>query len=76
MKIKRYFETVLHHCSDQRTGQDAVEWAIVSGLVTLTYDLDTDLRTIMEQYSEIITAYQAHLHREAAPTWAEQLNAA
>lgn len=73
MQIKRYYENLLHLCSEEQTGQDAVEWAIVTGLVTLTFDREADLRTIMAQYSALIEAYQAHLHREAEHTWAEGL---
>lgn len=46
MLQKRYLETLLHRCADEAFGQDAVEWAILSGALSLTYDLDTDLRAI------------------------------
>jgi hypothetical protein len=45
--MKRYLENIVHLCSDQQFGQDAVEWAIVSGHVPLTYDLQADLVRIM-----------------------------
>jgi hypothetical protein len=48
-QIKNYLLTLLEHCSDENFGQEAVEHAIVQGHVTLTYDLETDLRTIMGQ---------------------------
>lgn len=45
--MKRYLENLIHLCSDEAFGQDAVEWAILSGHVKLTYNLDADLRAIM-----------------------------
>lgn len=30
MQQKRYLENLLHLCSDQQFGQDAIEWAILS----------------------------------------------
>ena len=45
--MKNYLLTVLENCSDEKFGQEAVEWAIVTGRVTLTYNLETDLKTIM-----------------------------
>jgi hypothetical protein len=72
MQQARYLETVLHRCSEERTGQDAVEWAIVTGLVTLTGHLETDLRAVMgeqgENYSRIMIAYQSHLSAENMAT--------
>ena len=67
--MKNYLLTVLENCSDEKFGQEAVEWAIVTGRVTLTYDLETDLRTIMgdcgttgslgeTNYDRIIEAYR------------------
>ena len=47
MQLKRYLENLLHLCSDEAFGQNAVEWGLVNGHVQLTYDLDTDLRLIM-----------------------------
>ena len=45
--MKNYLLTVLENCSDEKFGQEAVEWAIVTGRVVLTYNLETDLKTIM-----------------------------
>lgn len=64
--MKNYLLTILHLCSDQQFGQDAVEWAISTGRVTLSYNLDQDLRTIMGEpgkpetgmYCEITEAYR------------------
>ena len=49
---------LLQQCSEEQFGQDAVEWAIVSGLVRTTYDLDRDVHEIMSRYDEIIEAYR------------------
>jgi hypothetical protein len=64
--LSNYLLTLLENCSEQQTGQDAVEWAIVTGRVKLTYDLQADLVTIMGEpgkpdtgkYGEIIEGYQ------------------
>ena len=45
--MKNYLLTVLEKCSEEKFGQDAIEWAIVSGHIKLTYDLDTDVKQIM-----------------------------
>jgi hypothetical protein len=44
---KNYLLKILENCSQHQFGQDAVEWAIVSGHVALTGDLETDLRAIL-----------------------------
>jgi hypothetical protein len=67
--MKNYLLELLHLCSDQQFGQDAVEWAIVNGHLQLTYDLQHDLRMIMGEpgnpdngaYSTLIIAYQLHV---------------
>lgn len=63
---KNYLLRVLENCSEHQFGQDAVEWAIYSGWVTLTGDLQTDLKAIMGepgqpetgQYDDICDAYR------------------
>ena len=45
--IKRYLEKIPPLCSDEVFGQDAVEWAIFSGHLPLTYNLQADLIRIM-----------------------------
>ena len=55
---KNYFLNLLQQCSEEQFGQDAIEWAIVSGFVTLSYDMDTDVRKIMSNYDGIIDAYR------------------
>ena len=44
---KNYLLELLCLCSDEQFGQDAVEWAIMTGLVKLTYNQHQDLLTIM-----------------------------
>jgi hypothetical protein len=64
--MKQYLLNLLSLCSDQQFGQDAVEWAIVSGRLKLTYDLESDLCLIMGQpgqpetgqYSALVETYQ------------------
>lgn len=56
--MKNYLLNLLQQCSEEQFGQDAIEWAIVSGLVPLTYDLERDVRESMSRYDEIIEAYR------------------
>jgi hypothetical protein len=64
--MKNYLLELLHLCSDEQFGQDPVEWGILSGFITLTYDLQQDLRLIMGepgkpetgQYPDLVEAYQ------------------
>jgi hypothetical protein len=63
--VKNYLLNLLQQCSEEKFGQDAIEWAVVSGLVRLTYDLDRDIRESMSRYDEIIEGYRRSL---AQPT--------
>jgi hypothetical protein len=45
--MKNYLLNLLCLCSDQQLGQDAVEWAVVSGHIRLSYNLEADLRLVM-----------------------------
>ena len=56
--MKNYLLRLLQQCSEEQFGQDAIEWAIVTGLVRLSYELDADVRSIMLRYDEIIEAYR------------------
>ena len=70
--MKNYLLELLHLCSEEQFGQDAVEWAITVGLVKLSYDLERDLRLIMGEpgkpetgsYSDVIEAYQRVIRQE------------
>lgn len=86
MMLKRYVERLIQLCSEQAFGQDAVEWAIFSGHIKLTYNQDQDLKHIMavvdepegekpmRRYDQIIEAYRrvVNQHEEVA----QQLEAA
>ena len=63
--IKNYLLELLHQCSVEQFGQDAIEWAIVCGLVRLTYDLDRDIHETMSRYDQIIEAYRRSLSEAA-----------
>ncbi len=63
--MKNYLLKVLHQCSEEKFGQDAIEGAIVSGLVRLSYDLDRDVRETMSRYDEIIEGYRLSLAQAA-----------
>ena len=59
--MKNYLLKLLQQCSEQQFGQNAIEWAIVTGLVRLSYELDADVRSIMLRYDEIIERYRQSL---------------
>ena len=67
--MKRYLENIVCLCSPHKLGQDAVEWAILSGHVKLSFKLEDDLIKIMGQpgkpdtglYDKIIEEYQAQM---------------
>jgi ribosomal protein L37E len=54
--IKNYFLALLQQCSEERFGQDAVEWAIVNGQIPIVCNLTTDLHTIFDQHSNCCDA--------------------
>lgn len=56
--MKNYLLNLLQQCSEEQIGQDAIEWAIVSGRVSLSYNLEGDVQTIMSSYDDIIEAYR------------------
>jgi hypothetical protein len=65
--MKNYLLNLLQQCSEEKFGQDAVEWAVVSGRVRLSYDLDRDVREIMPRYDEIIESYRRSLLQTTPP---------
>jgi hypothetical protein len=67
--MKNYLLKLLQQCSEEQFGQDAIEWAIVSGRVCLTYDLERDVHESMSRYDEIIEGYRRSLAQpqEGAP---------
>lgn len=64
--MKNYLLKVLEQCSEEQFGQDAIEWAIATGRVRLTYDLERDVRETMSRYDEIIEAYRRSLAQAKA----------
>lgn len=76
MRLKHYLNDLLCACADEKFGQDAIEWAILSGHVKPTYHLKTDVRLIMgsvpdgppgqTNYDRIILAYRQHLSEQTA----------
>ncbi len=67
--MKNYFLNLLQQCSEEQFGQEVVEWAIVSGVVKLSYNLDQDVQTVMGQYDALIDAYRKWKSEENASRW-------
>jgi hypothetical protein len=65
--MKNYVLKLVEQCSDVQFGQDAIEWAVVSGLVRLSYDLERDVHESMSRYDEILEAYRRSLAQASAP---------
>jgi hypothetical protein len=49
---KNYLLNVLQQCSEEKFGQDAIEWGIVTGRIQLTGDLQNDVRAIFQPRGE------------------------
>ena len=72
--IENYLEQLLPLCSEEQFGQDAIEWAIFSGHVAITHDLQTDLRHIMGlpghpetgEYDNICDVYHSYCAQHEA----------
>jgi hypothetical protein len=62
MQQANYLTALLCQCSDKKFGQDAIEWAVKTNLVALSYYLAVDVPNVMARYDFIITAYR---HRNA-----------
>ena len=71
-QYKQYLLQIQEACSEEMFGQEAVEWACISGWVTLTGDLDTDIKAVMGEggvnYDAIITAYRNYQRNMEAHT--------
>jgi len=71
-QMKNYLLKVLENCSEEQFGQDAVEWAINTGMVRLNYTLEADLRTIMGEpgkpetgkYDDIIEGWRRYCREQ------------
>lgn len=59
--MKQYFLSVLEGVSDDNFGQNAVEHAILTGKIELSYNLQQDVAAIMAQYDVLCEAYHRHL---------------
>jgi hypothetical protein len=59
--MKNYLLNLMTACSDEKFGQDAVEWAIMTGRIHLTYDFQTDLRMIMGEPGKPETGQYDHI---------------
>ena len=63
--LKNYLLGIICECAPENGfAQDAIEWAITSGWVTLTYDPKADKEAIMWDYDEIIEGYQRVVHEQ------------
>ena len=64
-RIKNYLNDLVCACvPDNRFAQDAIEYAVVNGWVTLsgTHNLTTDTVIVMQHYDQIIEGYHRVLH--------------
>jgi len=73
MQQAHYLNRLCTTCCEHQFGQDAIEWAVLSGWITLTYILDLDMALLMDaatgDYDRICAAYHAHCRQmEAAET--------
>lgn len=54
--MKNYLLTLQQNCSDELFGQEAVEHAIITGELKLTYNLVTDLHQVFDELSNCCDA--------------------
>ena len=54
--MKNYLLKLQEQCSVQQFGQDAIEYAVMSGALQLTYNLPTDLHQIFDRHSNCCDA--------------------
>ena len=65
--MKNYLIDLITSCvPDVQFAQDAIEHAIFTGRVMLTYDKDKDIAQIMSQYDDLVEVYQNHIQRNTA----------
>jgi hypothetical protein len=63
--MKNYLLTLVCECAPENEfSQDAIEHAIATRLVHLTYSLEEDVVEIMSRYDEIIAAHHHFLRQE------------
>ena len=56
--LKQYMLVLQERCSDHLYGQMAIEWAVLNGIVKLSGDMESDIRTVMLNYDNIIECYK------------------
>lgn len=57
--MKRYLESLVCDCGgDNKEHQDAIEWAIMSGWLKLTYKREEDVALIEATLNETLVAYR------------------
>jgi Flp pilus assembly pilin Flp len=62
--MKDYLLRLLEQCApDNGFAQDAIEYAVVMGWVTLTENLIADVQTVMGQYDTLLTRYRSALNQ-------------
>lgn len=64
VQTARYIENLVMQCSDETFGQDAVEWAIMTGRFNPSYHLETDLEAIMGDPSQPTIPSTLNLSKE------------
>lgn len=57
-QMKHYLNNLISESADNVEQQDAIEYAIYSGWVKLTYNIETDKATIAEQLAQITTKFR------------------
>lgn len=58
--VKQYILRLEESASDEQFGQDAVRYAVESGLVKPTGNIENDKNTVTRQYDIICDAYRTH----------------
>jgi hypothetical protein len=76
--MKDYLLLILTACAPENGfAQDAIEWAIVSNHITLTYHPAHDVMTIMGLYDKIIDGYRsARQDADLLPVFADNIREA
>ncbi len=71
--LSKYLIRLLHECSEEKFVQDAIEWAIVTGLFAPTYHLAEDLNLLLgsgaattRHLDFILQAYTNHFPQQQA----------
>lgn len=65
--IKNYLLSIQERVSEHSFGQDAVQHAIFTGALKLTYNLESDVKAACESYDNICIAYTDFVHNGPRP---------